>query len=162
MRDIDEDWEIHGDSLAWTEDPGSDLAQRVNAGDLVFRSRGTKFGAGLVESLPGDTVLAAPMVLIRPRRDRVRPAYLRWFINEMVPGEWYAEHAAGTRVQMISVASLRALPVGLPPLETQDRIIALNALIRKERQLVESIRQLRAATVSGLLRSLIHEPHATR
>ncbi|WP_277051880.1 restriction endonuclease subunit S [Zestomonas thermotolerans] len=151
MKDIDDANLLHPEGLVRVQ--MSDLKDRhlVQAGDLLFRSRGVTNSAALVGGGLGRAVLAAPMLLIRAQTDVVEPAYLQWFINRPSTQATLAAQAAGTSVKMIGKGALEQLKVVLPPLEKQRRIVEVAQLASREAALLEELRGRRKALLEGIL-----------
>lgn len=152
MKDIDDANLLHPDGLARVQMPDLKDRHLVQAGDLLFRSRGVTYSAALVGPGIGRAVLAAPMLLIRPKADIVEPAYLQWFINHPATQAVLAEQAAGTAVKMIGKGVLDGLEVALPPIDRQRLIVEIAQLASREAALLEELRCRRKALLDGILR----------
>ena len=127
----------------------------LRPGDLLFRSRGRNNRAAQVPEGVTTAVLAAPMLLIRPRG--VLPAYLFWFLNAPTTQAQLAGLAEGTSVQMISAEALKALAVPVPSPATQRRIAAAAVLAEQEQSLLTHIANLRHQATQHLLMKSAHE-----
>jgi hypothetical protein len=151
MKDIDDANLLHPERLVRIQMP--DLKERhlVQAGDLLFRSRGATNSAALVGGGLGRAVLAAPMLLIRPQAEVVEPAYLQWFINHPSTQATLAGQAAGTAVKMIGKGVLDQLKVMLPPLKKQRQIVEIAQLVSREASLLEKLRERRKALLERIL-----------
>jgi restriction endonuclease S subunit len=143
MKDIDQSNVLRFETAAHVLFPGDVRQHFVHNGDLIFRSRGQSYSAALVGREPITTVVASPMMLIRPRRELVDSAYLRWFLNEPSTHKTLESLAAGTAVKMISKADLQRLEVPLPSLETQSKIVEIASLLEQETKLMAEMTRLR-------------------
>lgn len=124
----------------------------VRGGEVVFRSRGEpNTAAAIPDSLPEPVVVVVPLVIIRPDRDRVHPEYLAWAINQPDAQRRLGAEAQGTSLRMIPMAALEDLDIALPDLLTQKRIVELDALARREGQLLRRLAALRGQLVSAIL-----------
>jgi hypothetical protein len=151
MKDIDDANLLHPEGLARIQMPDLKDRHLVQEGDLLFRSRGVTNSAALVGGGLGRAVLAAPMLLIRPKTEVVEPAYLQWFINHPATQAVLAGQAAGTAVKMIGKRVLDDLQVVLPPLEKQRLIVEVARLASREVALLEELRGRRKALLEGIL-----------
>lgn len=151
MKDIDDANLLHPEGLVRVLMPDLKDRHLVQAGDLLFRSRGVTNSAALVGDGLGRAVLAAPMLLIRPQTDVVEPAYLQWFINHPSTQATLAAQAAGTAVKMIGKGVLDQLEVVLPPLKKQRSIVELARLAASEAVLLEKLKARRKALLDGIL-----------
>jgi hypothetical protein len=151
MKDLDDAKLLHSDRLARVRMPDLKDHHCVQEGDLLFRSRGESNAASRVAADLGRTVLAAPMLLIRPSANQVEPAYLQWFINHPATQTLLASHAEGTAVKMISKAALERIVVAVPSLSVQRRIIEIGQLAIREAALGKQLLDRRKALVDALL-----------
>lgn len=155
MKDIDDANLLHAEEAIRVTLPKGKTHHLLRAGDLLFRSRGRSNGAALIAEGIGPTVLAAPMLLIRPHK--VLPAYLCWYINTPATQSQLATLAEGTSVRMISAEALKALEVPLPSLAAQQRIVQAAALADQERTLLARIATVRQRLTTHLLMKHAHE-----
>ena len=151
MKDIDESNLLHPEGLARIRMPELKDRHLVQEGDLMFRSRGVTNTAALVAGNLGRSVLAAPMMLIRPDTERVQAEYLLWFINQASIQKILSVQAAGTAVKMISKAALEQLEVSVPPLKTQKSIVEIGHLATLEAQLATKLMERRKVLIDGAL-----------
>ncbi|MCS6500752.1 restriction endonuclease subunit S [Burkholderia thailandensis] len=143
MKDVDDANLLHPEGLARIRMPELKDRHLVQEGDLLFRSRGVTNSAALVGEGLGRAVLAAPMLLIRPKSEVVEPAYLQWFINHPATQAVLAAQAAGTAVKMLGKGVLDGLEVVLPPFERQHLIVEVAQLASREAAILERQRVLR-------------------
>lgn len=155
MKDIDDTNLLRTEQTARVVLPKGKTRHLLRPGDLLFRSRGLSNGAALVPDSIGTAVLAAPMLLIRPRK--VLPAYLCWYINTPATQAQLAALAEGTSVQMISAEALKTLDVPLPSPAIQERIVQAGVLAEKEQSLLARIANLRQRQTNHILMTLAHQ-----
>lgn len=130
-----------GASISWeavTRIQLDDVPERyfVRAGDVVFRSRGERNTAAVVDqSLPGPTLAVLPLMILRPNTQLVSSAYLAWAINQAEAQRQFQEEAQGTSLQMVSRSSLEKLQIPVPDFQTQQKILEIDALARHEHAL---------------------------
>jgi len=157
MKDIDDANLLLPEGLARIHMPDLKDRHLVHEGDLLFRSRGATNSVSLVGGGIGRAVLAAPMLLIRPKTELVVPAYLQWFINHPSTQATLAGQAAGTAVKMIGKGVLDQLKVMLPPPEKQRLIVEIAQLASREATLLEELRERRTALLEGILLGIAEE-----
>lgn len=108
----------------------------VSAGDVVFRSRGERNTAFALDARFKESALAVlPLFVLRPKVDIVLPEYLAWAMNQPPAQRHFDRFARGTGLRMVPRSSLDTLDIDLPDLETQRKIVALDALAERERAL---------------------------
>lgn len=149
MKDIDDANLLRAEDAIRVTLPKGKTHHLLRGGDLLFRSRGRNNGAAQVLEGIGPAVLAAPMLLIRPKG--VLPAYLCWYINAPATQAQLAALAEGTSVRMISAEALKALDVPLPSLAAQQDIALAAALADQEQVLLARIATLRQQVTTHLL-----------
>ncbi len=155
MKDIDDADLLHAQDAIRVSLPDVKARHLLRQGDLVFRSRGRSNSVALVASPVMNAVLAAPMLLIRPRH--VLPAYLHWHINLRSTQTSLAAQAEGTAVRMISKAALESLEVPVPDWETQRRIVETAGLAHREHALMAEIASKRKWLMERILASKAQE-----
>lgn len=131
-----------------------DLADRyfVRAGDLVFRSRGERNTATVLDKRLQEPALAVlPLMVLRPNRDVLLPEYLAWAINQSPAQRHFDSTARGTNIRMIPRSSLDHLELDIPDLETQQKIVMLDKLAERERELTQFAAETRRKAVGLLL-----------
>jgi hypothetical protein len=109
-------------------------------GDLLFRSRGERNTAVMIaQSAKAAAIAVLPLMVLRPDRGRVDPAYLAWFINQPSSQRYFEKCARGTRLRMIPKHCLDELEVPVPDLGTQRAIVDIDSLARRERALMHEL-----------------------
>ena len=128
----------------------------LQKGDLVFRSRGMDSTAAIMDINSNNVILSAPFQRIRLHdTSKIIPEYLLWYINSKEAQVYFSTNKTGTSVSMISTAVLADLPVVIPVLKIQKRIVEISILSEKEIELQEElIRKKRLLTESVLLKTL--------
>jgi hypothetical protein len=152
LRDISPDGLVDPERLTRVQLDG--LADRyfVRAGDVVFRSRGERNTASALDQRLGEPALAVlPLIVLRPKRDVVTPEYLAWAINQPPAQRHFDSAARGTNIRMIPRSSLDDLALDVPDLETQKKIVAVDGLAERERELSLIAAELRRKLMSLIL-----------
>ncbi len=152
LRDISPDGAIDPQRL--TRVQLDDLADRyfVRAGDVVFRSRGERNTASALDERLREPALAVlPLLVLRPKPDVVVPEYLAWAINQPPAQRHFDAAAHGTNIRMIPRSSLDGLELDIPDIETQRRIVAIDALAERERELSQLAAETRRKMMSLIL-----------
>lgn len=152
LRDISPDGFIDPERLARVQLDG--LADRyfVRTGDVVFRSRGERNTASaLNERLQEPALAVLPLMVLRPKRDVVTPEYLAWAINQPPAQRHFDVAARGTNIRMIPRSSLDDLELDVPDIATQKKIVAVDALAERERELSQLAADTRRKMMSLIL-----------
>ncbi|MBP5329712.1 MAG: restriction endonuclease subunit S [Spirochaetaceae bacterium] len=124
--------------------------------DLVFRSRGMDSTAAIMDISSNNVILSAPFQRIRIHdTSKIIPEYLLWYINSKDTQSYFSANKTGTSVTMISTAVLAVLPVIVPPVEIQKKIVEINTLSEREIELQEElIKKKKLLTETILLKTL--------
>jgi len=108
--------------------------------------------------LDGEHVFASYLIRLKVRVDAVRPAFLTAYLNAPLGRQQVLSFATKAVSQAnVNASNLVKVLIPLPPLETQDRIIA--DLERLRAVLEES--ESRAASIKGQQRALSQRLHGT-
>ena len=128
----------------------------LQKGDLVFRSRGMDSTASIMDISSNNVILSAPFQRIRLHdTSAILPEYLLWYINSKDAQSYFSANKTGTSVTMISTAVLADLPVIVPPIEIQKKIVEINTLSEREIELQEElIKKKKLLTEAILLKTL--------
>lgn len=133
---------------------GQEVAPRylLQAGDLVFRSRGFDNSFSLVTPQLGSAITIAPMMFVRIHNlAQTLPDYLHWWLNRPATQKLIDERAQGGTIHMIPAGALVTLPVELPPMPQQRAISNVARLAQIERNLALRIDGKRRSLVDALL-----------
>jgi hypothetical protein len=108
----------------------------AQAGDVLFRSRGDKNTATVLDpDFGGPAVAVMPLVILRPKQDQVDPRYLAWCINQPFAQRHFDECARGTGMRMIPIGCLSSLDIPVPDLAAQRAIAEVDQLAAREHDL---------------------------
>lgn len=152
LRDMAADGEIDPEKLMRFE--LSDLSERyfVRCGDVLFRSRGERNTAFVLDERFAEPAVAVlPIMVLRPRVDLVAPEYLAWAINQPTAQRHFDTAARGTSIRMVPKSCLDDLHLDIPDLETQRRIVAIDRLAAREKTLTLLLAERRRNVTSLLL-----------
>ncbi|MFN3688789.1 restriction endonuclease subunit S [Salinarimonas sp.] len=152
LRDISPEGIVDPERLTRVQLDG--LAERyfVRTGDVVFRSRGERNTASALDERLQEPALAVlPLMVLRPKRDVVTPEYLAWAINQPPAQRHFDSAARGTNIRMIPRSSLDDLELDVPDIETQGKIVVVDALAERERELTQLAADTRRKMISLLL-----------
>ena len=112
-----------------------DLPERylVGRGDVIFRSRGEpNVAVALDNRFVERAVAVLPLFVLRPKPEIVLPEYLAWAINQPASQRHFDRVARGTTMRMVPRSGLEILEISVPSIETQRRIVTIDALAERE------------------------------
>jgi hypothetical protein len=136
LRDMSANGDIAADQLTRVAIDGALDRYLVRAGDVVFRSRGDRNTASVLDDSFIEPVLAVlPLMILRPKANVLTPQYLAWAINQAPAQRFFDSIACGTNMRMLPKAGLEALEIEVPAIQTQQQILEIHALAEQEQRL---------------------------
>lgn len=118
--------------------PRSITNYQVEAGDILFMSRGSNNYAVLLEAVPPQAIAPLTFYVLRPK-SHVVPAYLAWTINQEAVKARLNELRTGAGTPIIPRKEFGEIPIPLPPLEVQRQIAQLAELQVREYALLQQL-----------------------
>ncbi len=132
----------------------------VSRDDILFLSRGHRQFAIPIEDDLTDTIASGYFYILRLRTDRIRPAYLAWYINQPPFQGQLAPHVQGTHMPFVSQSAFQDLIVPVPPLAVQDTVVALASLAEQEQSILAQLASKRAALIQSMILAAADDAHA--
>ncbi len=129
----------------------------TQTGDVLFTSRGANRRAAVVDETAADTIFVSQLYALKIKTDAIIPEYLAWYLNQKPAQDFFEANASGSYIQNIRHDVLAQLPVVLPPVETQKRIVEIYQLGLREREMAQKILEKRWQVVEKMLLELIKE-----
>jgi len=154
MRDIGEHATVSAGGLMRSSFEGGVDRYLVGAGDVVFRSKGERNAAAYLDrDFPSRAVALLPVMILRVK-NVVMPEYLVWAINQPEAQRHFEGDMRSGTIRSVPKATLESLPINLPDLETQHKIVEIDRLLRMELELSRELLSLRQKLVSQELKLL--------
>ena len=140
MKDVEPASGVNWAGLLRTELPGLKKPDWLQAGDVLFVSRGTRFYAVCLETPPGPSVCNPHFFHLRvlPKAP-VLPGFVAWQINQAPFQRLLLQSAEGSSQLSIRRPVLESLALHIPSLVDQKRIVALAACAQRERQVLQGL-----------------------
>lgn len=151
MKDLDDDNFVQIKGCIQIKHSTHKPDQILKFGDLVFRSRGQTNTVALLNEEVTDTILAAPLLRLRPNKFKVLPEFLLWWINQPLSQYYLMSRSEGSAVKMVGKSSLENMKVSLPPMEEQIKIAKFFYLSQQEQKLLEELKYRKAILTQGIL-----------
>lgn len=150
MRDVSLTGVVDWAALTRTSLDRHKSAVWLQPGDVVFVARGMRNYALCLEDVPLPTVCSQYFFLLRVKSTGLLPEFLAWQINRAPAQRYLAKNAEGSDQLSIRRGVLEALPIVVPPLEQQHRIVALARDAGRERQVLETLIRNRERQLDAL------------
>ncbi len=152
LRDVNPSGVIDWRSVARAEVDNRRGRYLVGPGDLVFRSRGERSTAAVVNPDNDEAAfVVAPLMILRLKTELVSAAYLAWAINQAPVQRQFDEEAQGTNLRMVSKTTLEKVSIAVPDHDTQRRILEVDALAGREQALSQQLSEKQCDLVRRLL-----------
>lgn len=150
MRDVSPDGGVNWGGLVRTSLDGRKSPEWLRTGDVLFVARGARNYALNLQTVPVAAVCSQYFYLVRVRSAGLLPEFLAWQINRVPAQRYLAKNAEGTAQLSIRRGVLEALPVVVPPLDQQHRIVAFSEDAIRERHVLESLMRNREQQLDAL------------
>jgi len=146
MRDISKDKGIHWETVVNTNVPLKTINRKDDAclkhGDIIFTARGNNNYAYEITECPSRTVLSPHLFRIRIKdTSSISPTFLAWQINQKTAQTYFAKNTEGSSIVGIRRTVLDRLPIFLPPIEEQYKIINIIRCWEEERDVLDALRE---------------------
>lgn len=126
----------------------------LDEGDVLFAAKGMNNFAVSVKNKMGACVASSTFLVLRIKeefRKLILPEYLVWFLNHPNTQVNLKAKAIGTGLPSISKKALEKIEIEVPSMTTQQNIIIIDELRKREKQLRIKIEGLREKQVQHLL-----------
>lgn len=126
MRSVDEAGGIDWSETVRTTPAGRRKPDWLKREDVIFLARGNRTIAATIDDAPGRALISPHFYLMRIKPDApMLPSFLAWQINQKPIQDSLGIAAEGTAQRSIRRAALEKLSLAVPPLEVQQRVVAL-------------------------------------
>lgn len=157
IKDVDEEKGLLSASLD-SFDPGRNISRYlVQNNDVLFLSRGKRNFAVTARGLqPGHpTVALSYFYIVRAHNENVLPDFLSWIINDSAAQDYLRTVSTGTGIPFVSKESFENLEISLPSIATQESLVHLTGIWKREKELRMELVKRREQLVSAACRQLL-------
>lgn len=156
VNDFDADGVIYDTAKPTISTTAKNKGHYLNTGDLLFAAKGTKNFCAIFTKNDEKRVASSSFLVIRIAKSNiVEPEYLNWYLNLPSTITLLSSNAVGTSIPSITKAILEDVEIPLPPITTQQKIVDIAKLQKKERQLREAITAKRQQIIDYKLKNII-------
>lgn len=168
IKDVRNEWEttqsalLKANKLPMIQWEGKDKAF-VASGTVLLPSRGSKGGYFRASCLLLDSVLELPVVvssqfLVLTPKPTILSEFLCWSLNRPGIQHLLSESMSqGGSIVMLNTVNASTIPIKVPPLDIQQKIVHLNALWEQEKQLTQKLLHNRERMLQGMYQNLLME-----
>ena len=102
-------------------------------------------------------IIASSQFLILTPKPTILIEYLCWYLNQATVQQRLRQGGQGTKILMLSVASMNDFLIAVPSLDIQRQIVALNRLWEQEQVLTQKLLQNREQMIQGVFLQSLKE-----
>ncbi|WP_177421021.1 restriction endonuclease subunit S [endosymbiont of Lamellibrachia barhami] len=160
IKDLKDRVMLTGDQLPRINWPDTKRAAKeaatVQPGEILLPARGEYYRASIL--LGDEPVIAtSQLFVLRLTSKKITPEYLNWYLNQSTAQHYFQTHRSGTSMPMLNKQSLGALPVAIPPLSTQEKIVSVQRCWEQEQQLTKQLLANREQMLNGIFQQLLEQ-----
>lgn len=120
--------------------------------DVLFVGRGSRFFAVHIRQVNENSVASPHFYVLRNKKtETALPEFLTWYLNSQAAQRFYAANQEGSALPYLSRKTLDIMPIQLPDIETQKKIVSAYECWRKQKQLLEELTETKDAYINALL-----------
>ena len=156
IKNVDAETGVDWENLARTRLTGRREPDLLRKDDILFIAQGMRNIAACVDEIAVDAVCSPHFFMIRLKCGvPLLPAFLAWQINQVPAQRYLSVSATGSHVTGIRRQVLENLPVSVPDMKKQEKIVAFHEMAVREKKLLLNIienrnRQMRALATATL------------
>lgn len=154
IKDISEERALDPAALVRIDSPQIREDHLLRLGDVLLAARGTRNVAVAFPADMFDAVTGSQVFVIRPHKG-VSAEYLAFYLNRRTAQRHISESLAGSFISFIPKEALNNLPVRVPPIEVQRKVVAVHQLAMKEHELMEQIKDRRKQLTTEALQQVL-------
>jgi len=143
--------------------PGRRRPDFLWPGDILFMARGTRNDAAVVKALPHNTVCTPNFFHLRlkPEAFRLMPEFLAWQLNHVDAQRYFAMCSQGSAAPSVTKTQLGSLPIVVPSIERQKRMVKLADAATREMQLYQKLIDNRQRMIDAVGQQLLRPDTTT-
>ncbi|MEL7654555.1 MAG: restriction endonuclease subunit S [Bacillota bacterium] len=123
-------------------------------GDVIVRLS-SPYTSVTIDKQSVGLLIPSLFVVIRRKNRKILPEYISVYLNSECMKKTYAKETSGSAIQIIKTSAFKEFELNIPDLRTQEKVVALNQLMLKEkkllRELIEQIELKNAAVLTNIL-----------
>lgn len=152
MKDVNPLSGINWDRTLRISSEGSRNPDWLKENDILFVGRGSRFFAVLVKTTKQNCLASPHFYVLRNKRSNIAlPAFLVWYLNSQPAQKFYSTNQEGSALPYISRKTLDTLPVQLPSIDIQKKIVDTYECWQKQKQLLSELIETKDGYINALL-----------
>ncbi len=156
MRDVDPFKGVDWSDVIKISTEGRRNPDWLKEDDVLFAGRGSRFFAVHVREVEDCSVASPHFYVLRSKKaEKILPEFLVWYLNSQAAQKFYAANQEGSALPYLSRKTLAALPIQLPDLEIQNKIVSTYKCWNRQRQLLEELTEQKGAYINAMLENTL-------
>lgn len=127
----------------------------LTKGDVILSTRGGRNIAYCIEERQEQVVCSPHFFVIRTKRQAILPEFLAWQLNQKPAQDHFAAGATGSYILNLKREVVEQLPIVVPPLTEQQRIVELDAAAKAERAILSRLIENRTVEMAAIAKRLL-------
>ena len=158
IKNVDAETGVDWETLARTRLTSRLKPDLLRRGDILFIAQGKRNIAACVDKDDIDAVCSPHFFLIRLKpRARLLPEFLAWQINQIPAQRYLTASATGSHITCIRKRELENLPVSVPDIKTQERVVVFHKAAVREKKLLLDMIENRKLQMHALAKTVLTE-----
>lgn len=156
ISDLRENRIIHPENLSPIQWEGTGPSSLLKPGEVVLAAKGNHNRAAVYNDVNSEVVPSSQfLILTIAKTGQILPEFLCWTLNYSATQQKLTELQGGTSIPSISKSALSSLPIPLPPMATQEKILRVQSLWEEEQALIDALNINREKMLRGMFQKLI-------
>lgn len=152
MKDVAPSGDIKWKNTIKISTDGSRNPDWLKEHDILFVGRGSRFFAVHVDTVKNQSLASPHFYVLRSKAaNKVLPEFLAWYLNSSMAQKFYNANQEGSALSYISRKTLISMPIQIPDIETQNKIVNTSKCWNKQQQLLKELIQQKSAYINALL-----------
>lgn len=128
----------------------------THPGDIIVRLT-APYTAVLIDEATAGSVISSSFAIIRANRRLLKPEYLFWLLNTASTKREIFDNATGSMISAIKPKFFSDYEIDLPSIAGQEKIAAINALAKKETQLLYQLAEAKKNYYDAIMDNIHNE-----
>lgn len=124
-------------------------------GDVILSTRGGRNIAYYMEGRQEQVVCSPHFFVIRAKRQAILPEFLAWQLNQKPAQDHFTAGATGSYILNLKREVVEQLPIMVPPLAEQQRIVEFDAAAKAERAILNRLIENRTVEMAAIAKRLL-------
>lgn len=156
MKDVGENEAVRWRETVRTTLTGKKKPDYLQAGDVLLTARGSRNNAVCLEDVPCPAVCSPHFYLLRIKPGvPLLPAFLAWQLNQAPAQRYFEKSAEGSWQRSIRRPLLAALPLEVPEVALQEKVLAVAALVRREADTLRRLMENRERMLKSMAKDIL-------